>query len=715
MPKKKKAVSPGEAMDALVQKIVAIHEERGIDNKFAAPMFAALALASRCTGKPSDFLDLTPFLADSAPDDSACRGETSLFRNKQTNSTKCHQSGCAYATGSAWLPSVLGEYCTSCETFLTETNDAGKADALVQFFRYASIAVDGHKNATPCVAQEDLVGLAFALLASRDEQKAVKYCLDFDEDSYDKAMKSKAFLSGVEERQGEYSTHRKTAAVVALAAIVGAAIYMHRRDDRGLTGAWADLQDRVSGLVTSWTKKNPPKRKRGTPKRKTGPSFSDVREKWDDENTKAEQEHWKKQEAVHTASSRDEKAQRRETVRLERERRQAVKAEQERWKEQEAKHVDSSQSEKEQRRAAAQLERERREAARIKKKAGQEHWKEQEAKHVASSQSDTERRRGWARGERVRRASARTKKRAEQEHWEEQEAKHIASSQDEKARRRKSVKLERGRRQATKSEQQRWKEQEAQHEASSREENAYRRGVVKLERERRKSAKAESAESKRQRRKLVSEERNRRSHPYSLDGAQQRSSRKRRLAAKEGEEERRRQQDEEFAARREAQAQAEETRKAMEKARVKARKEHWDEETWRRWLNRHLAPVIPIEKGFTIAQKIDKRKRRQAFIKKIGAGTSAAVDNIVESAKAGADYLAVGDIVESGTNAASAAPGYLADAARAAWIWATTPGEGDYPFDYPNVTTTPAESDPFGGIGGRSYNAPFAEENNFRQ
>jgi len=279
-------MTPGKAMDTLIRKIDAINQSRGINHGFAPPMFASLALASRCTGKPADPVDLSKYLTDNGPDDGACQSQTSLFRSTERNSIGCHRNGCAYATGSAWLPSVLGEYCTSCDTFLTEANGGGKATALVRFFWYSSISVNGHSDTTPCVAQEDLVDLAFALLVSRGEEKAIRYCLDFDENQYDAVITNKAFREGVAELRGEYSRYKKAAALVALAAIVGAAVYIHKRDERGLRGAWADVNTKLSGLYTSTvltvpTVESQPKKKRKTPKRPTGPSFDQVRTEWE--------------------------------------------------------------------------------------------------------------------------------------------------------------------------------------------------------------------------------------------------------------------------------------------------------------------------------------------------------------------------------------------------------------------------------------------------
>lgn len=285
---KREQMTPDKAMDALIQKIDAINQSRDVDHGFAAPMFASLALASQCTGKPEAPVDLSKYLADDSPDDGACRSQTSLFRSTERNSTGCHRGGCAYATGSAWLPSVLGEYCTSCDTFLTEANAGGKTAALVRFFWFSSIAIDGHSDATPCVAQEDLVDLAFALLASRGEKKAIQYCLDFDEKRYDAVIKSKAFREGVAELKGEYSRYKKAAALIALAAMVGAAVYLHTRDERGLRGAWADVSTKLSGLYTSTfapapaastPTKKPKKRK--TPRRSTAPSFDEMQGRWD--------------------------------------------------------------------------------------------------------------------------------------------------------------------------------------------------------------------------------------------------------------------------------------------------------------------------------------------------------------------------------------------------------------------------------------------------
>ena len=267
-PPEKKAATPDEAMATLVETIAAINQSRGVRGGFAAPMFASLVLASRCTGKASAPVDFSRYLADNSPDDGACRENTSLFRSTERNSTGCHRSGCAYATGSAWLPSVLGEYCTSCDTFLTEANGEGKTAALIRFFWFSAISINGHADASPCVAQEDLLDLAFALFASRGEAKAIRYCLDFDEAKYDAVIKSKAFREGVAELRGEYTRYQKAGALVALAAIVGAAVYLHRRDDRGLQGAWQDVSAKLSDLYSSATGVGKKKRKRGTPSRK---------------------------------------------------------------------------------------------------------------------------------------------------------------------------------------------------------------------------------------------------------------------------------------------------------------------------------------------------------------------------------------------------------------------------------------------------------------
>ena len=586
-------MTPGKAMDTLIRKIDAINQSRGINHGFAPPMFASLALASRCTGKPADPVDLSKYLTSDSPDDGACQSQTSLFRSTERNSIGCHRNGCAYATGSAWLPSVLGEYCTSCDTFLTEANGGGKATALVRFFWYSSISVNGHSDTTQCVAQEDLVDLAFALLVSRGEEKAIQYCLDFDEKQYDAVITSKAFREGVAELRGEYSRYKKAAALVALAAIVGAAVYLHKRDERGLRGAWEDVSTKLSGLYTSTfptADSSQSKKKRKTPKRSTETA----------ETTR------RKAEAAEAARKEESEATRRKDEASEAAKRKAEAAEATRRKDEAAEATRRKDEAAKRKAEAARRKDEAAEAARKEESEAQiAEWKnnirtaEAEAAEAAKRKADAARRKDEA-------AEAARKEESEAQIAEWKNNIRTAEAEAAEAAKRKAVAAEAAR-----------KKEEA---ADASRKEASEAKIIEWESDiMAAKARKATAESRRQtmtarrEQKLdddaAAERRRRRgSAKDSINPAIQEHARKRRASAPPAPPAPQPPTSYEVGTRTEA-ANA---KKAFEQALRKNREEHWSEETWLDWIDRNTRKLgFDVKKYMSPKEKAALRKSRR--------------------------------------------------------------------------------------------------------